>query len=74
MRKTLPERFWSKVKKRGPRECWPWTGAQVRGRGYLRVHARMVSAARLMLAITYGFDVNAIPIDYFVCPTCANPN
>lgn len=30
---TLEERFWSKVDKRGPDDCWPWTaGASRSGR------------------------------------------
>jgi hypothetical protein len=27
-RKTLEERFWSKVDKRGPDECWPWLASE----------------------------------------------
>lgn len=27
MRGTLEERFWDKVDRRGPRECWPWGGS-----------------------------------------------
>jgi hypothetical protein len=26
-RKPLAERYWEKVEKRGPDECWPWLGA-----------------------------------------------
>jgi hypothetical protein len=33
---TLEERFWSRVDKRGPDECWPWIGAQ-NGNGYGRI-------------------------------------
>lgn len=28
---TLQERYWSKVDRRGPNECWPWTGCTSTG-------------------------------------------
>ena len=34
---SLAERFWAKVDKRGPDECWPWT-AYVDQLGYERAH------------------------------------
>jgi hypothetical protein len=31
---SLEERFWSKVDRRGPDECWPWLGGLFQGTGY----------------------------------------
>lgn len=31
---TPAERFWAKVEKRGPEECWPWRGAVTSQHGY----------------------------------------
>lgn len=53
-RSTLEERFWRKVERRGPDECWPWTAALGGGGdryGYIRVHGRLISAPRLALIL-----------------------
>lgn len=31
---TTEERFWAKVDRRGPDECWPWLGAKNKNEGY----------------------------------------
>jgi hypothetical protein len=72
-------KFWPKVDRRGPDECWPWLGqCDPNGYGTLwlgtrksRVHyfAHRVSAA---LA---GMDLNAAPCVLHSCdnPPCVNP-
>jgi hypothetical protein len=59
-KRTLEERFWEKVAKRGPNECWLWT-AYISTTGYGGIHgrrvngeSRMVSAHRLAWEITNG--------------------
>lgn len=37
---SLAERFWAKVDKRGPDECWLWNGATSKGYGYIKVGGR----------------------------------
>ena len=37
-RQFTPERFWVRVDKRGPDECWPWTGGMDSGDGYGRAY------------------------------------
>jgi hypothetical protein len=34
---TLPQRFWAKVKKAGPDECWLWTGGIQKRSGYGKI-------------------------------------
>ncbi len=47
----LDARFWSKVEKRGPDECWMWkAGVDVSGYGRIAVDGRAVKATHLVLA------------------------
>jgi hypothetical protein len=64
--KPLSERFWVKVDKRGPDECWQWIGIRNEdgyGRPYLRAH-------RVSWQIANGRD----PGSLFVCHSCDNPS
>lgn len=70
------ERFWQRVEKRGPDECWPWTGAK-NGNGY----GRMKIDGRPMLAhrLAYEFSKKRLRAngDYHgrvVRHSCDNPS
>jgi len=45
-RKPLSERFWAKVQKAGPDECWLWTGALTEGYGRILIVSAMVDGRR----------------------------
>ena len=66
----IKTRFWTKVNRRGPDECWPWTAAK-RGWGYgsLKAGGRMLSAHRIAWELTNG----AIPAGLCVLHRCDNP-
>jgi hypothetical protein len=67
-----PERFWSKVDRRGPDECWTWTAAKVHGYGVFGVSrhdGHMVFAHRMAWMLTFG----PIPPGLCVCHHCDNP-
>lgn len=53
---SLTERFWSKVDRRGPDECWLWTAGtqQPYGHGALWDNGRMVGAHRVSWLLHYG--------------------
>lgn len=78
MRGTLEQRFWAKVDRRGPDECWLWT-ATVVGKGYGSMWpggpvGTKVYAHRLSWTLHFG----EIPDGLFVChrcdtPRCVNP-
>lgn len=72
----LQKRFWEKVEKRGPDECWPWLAmVNIKGHGKFQVgHRQSDMAHRVMYEMTY----NAIPDGIVVrhkChqPDCVNP-
>jgi len=66
MRGTLAERFWAKVDKRGPDECWEWRGAKSNGYGLIGEGGRTSGAHRVSWELANG----AIPAS--VCHTCDN--
>lgn len=69
----VADRFWAKVERAGPNECWGWTGARTRvGSGYGRFAITSESvhnAQRIAWRLTHG----PIPAGMFVCHRCDNP-
>jgi hypothetical protein len=68
--KPTPEQlFWSHVDRRGPDECWPWTGYKTdRGYGEWRQGAKIVKAHR----VAYELLVGPIPEGLEPDHTCHN--
>ena len=78
MRKTLEERFWEKIDRRGPDECWLWTASTTRG-GYGQL-AEGAPSRRMLKAHRVSYEIVSGPIPrgeghhgICVCPTCDNP-
>lgn len=77
IRGPLEVRFWAKVDKRGPNECWPWLGAITRyGYGKFSISTgKACTATRVAYQLTLG----EIPEGMFILhrcdnPACVNPN
>ncbi len=74
MEQTADERFWAKVERREPDQCWPWTGSQD-GKGYGRFWdgTRHVQAHRWAYEAKYGPIPKGLTIDH-LCRThnCVN--
>jgi ribosomal protein S27AE len=75
--RTVDERFWEKVDKRGPDECWPWLAkAKNHGDyGILRVAGRNYVATHISWMIAHGRRVPKGKIVRHKCdnPKCVNP-
>ncbi len=71
--RPIEARFWEKVSKLGPDDCWLWTaGRHSGGYGHLglgRAGAGNVKAHRFSYELHHG----PIPDGMFVCHSCDNP-
>ncbi|MFD3741090.1 helix-turn-helix domain-containing protein [Streptomyces sp. NPDC058629] len=79
-RLTFAERFWSKVDRRTPDECWPWTAAlNEHGYGVMRPNTQRrngptVKAHRVSLQLA-GVDIEGLYVLHSCDnPPCVNPN
>jgi hypothetical protein len=68
---NFAERFWARVEKRGPDECWPWLGCRGK-KGYGRVKQR--NHSRSAHAAAFELTVGPVPAGHYVCHTCDNPS
>lgn len=62
-------RFWSKVKKAGPDECWEWQAGRTNGYGIFWMNGKSRRASR----VSYEMEIGPIPKGLSVCHTCDNP-
>mgnify|MGYP001319059895 FL=1 len=66
--KTYEERFWEKIDRRGPDECWLWTAGKIKGYGLYRTRDNVKCLShRAMWELHTG---KPIPPGLFVCHTC----
>lgn len=70
------ELFWSKVDRRGPDECWPWTkGCNSEGYGYFQLRGKGWRATRVAFIASGGAFTARARIVLHSCdnPPCCNP-
>lgn len=75
---TFRERFWSKVDRRGPGECWLWL-AYRKPNGYGQftvVKGTFMTASRVAMALTIGRPLLQGELACHTCdnPPCVNPS
>lgn len=64
------KRFWEQVEKRGPDDCWNWTGCKRNGYGVLFANGRSQLSHRFSYELKYGL----IPDGLLGCHKCDNPS
>lgn len=75
-KKTIEERFWEKVDRRGEDECWEWLGARASaskkrnflGYGVINIHRVLTLTHRYSFELRNGY----IDPDLLVCHECDN--
>lgn len=72
-RTPLAERFWPKVDKRGPDECWPWLSTMVGGYGQIWDGEKRIGAHRASLIIDGRDPGNLDALHSCDNPICVNP-
>ena len=75
-RPTWETRFWSKISRGGPDECWPWMkGRNDQGYGIIRISGRNHRAHRKSLELKLGRPIRPGAQVLHSCdnPPCCNP-
>jgi len=69
----IAERLWPKIDKRGPDECWPWTGAK-RSNGYGNIGRGRAGAGNVGPHVVVWELMNGpIPASHEIDHTCHKP-
>lgn len=67
----VEERFWAKVNRLGPDDCWEWlAGKDKDGYGKFSIQGKSHRSHRVVYSWYYGVDLNI----ELVCHTCDNPS
>lgn len=69
----LLEAFWSKVDKRGEDECWNWTAARDKRKGYGLFGTKKISKSTKAHRISWELVHGPAPDGMSVCHHCDNP-
>ncbi len=74
-RRAIVDRFWEKVERKGPNECWPWRGKyDKQGYGVFYIDRMARVASRIAWILTNGEPLPGYKVRH-TCdrPWCCNP-
>jgi hypothetical protein len=74
--KPVEPRFWARVDKKGPEDCWEWTATRAgKGYGVMSVNGRAQYAHRISLFLDGRLDLDSPLCALHRCdnPPCVNP-
>lgn len=75
---SVKEKFWSRIEKRGPDECWNWIHPSLTTKGYGRFFyaGTLFAASRFALILHTGFEAGRWDFACHSCDNrlCCNPN
>lgn len=75
-RKSFPDYFWARVEKKGPDECWPWTGPTDRDGYGTFIYGGVNFRANRALLLLFGREAKRGEHAAHMCgnPWCCNPD
>lgn len=69
------DRFWKKVEKIPPDDCWYWIGCLTRNRGQISINGKVYLAHRVSWMIHYGEIPSGLQINHHCDnPRCSRPS
>lgn len=71
-RANLENRFWQKVRKKGPKACWPWIAKARHAFGYGAINSGRGNLYYSHV-VAYALDQGHIPAGAYVLHSCDNP-
>lgn len=68
MTPDVTKKFWSRVDRKGPDDCWEWQGTVTDGYGMLPIKGVVIRAHRVSLTLAVGEELGAL----CACHSCDN--
>jgi hypothetical protein len=71
--RPMEVRFWEKVRRGTPEQCWEWTGSRNKGYGQINIHRKACKAHRVAWSLAHGDPGEQHVLHRCDNPPCCNP-